>query len=112
MHVTPESLRRSVASSSRSRRLRSGAMGGCANCIILEGMLNGEKRARCKAFRNSKEARERCLDLGTVLYMVGQYLHQANEQLGVLTGLIEAAVDSSDGDPNLPEAPPEIIHID
>ena len=52
------------------------------------------------------KAQERCLDLGTVLYMVGQYLHQANEQLGVLAGFIEVAADSNDRDPNIPEAPP------
>ena len=113
MHsVTSESQKKSVASSNRSRRLCSGALRGCANCIILEGMLNGERKARHKTFQNSKEARERCLDLETVLYMVGQYLHQANEQFDTLVGFIEATTDSNDGDPNMPEALPEVIHID
>ena len=44
--------------------------------------------------------------------MVGQYLHQANEQLGTLAGFIEAATDNSVGEPNVPEASPEVIHID
>ena len=47
--VTPESLKRSTTSSSRSYCLRSGALGGCNNCVILEGILDAERKARFNA---------------------------------------------------------------
>lgn len=109
MHeLTPETVLRSVGTSRRSRRLRSGALGGCTNCQLLEAELEGQRKARSKAYRHASEAHSRCLALGTVLYKVGQLLSKVNEELLTLEGFIEAAADHA----NVPQAPPEIITID
>ena len=85
MHdLTPETVLRSVGTSSRSWRLRSGALGGCTNCMVLEAILDGERKTRSKAYQHAREAHLRCLTLGTVLYKVGQLLNQENEELCTL----------------------------
>ncbi|PON83851.1 hypothetical protein TorRG33x02_204020 [Trema orientale] len=60
--------------SSRSRRLRGGTSKGCQNCVILDGLLEAERKARHKSCKNYHEAREQCLDMGTVLYKIAQSL--------------------------------------
>ena len=72
MHdLTPETVLRSVGTSNKSRRLRSGALEGCTNYHLLEAQLDGERKACSKAYRHAREAHSRCLALGTVLYKVG-----------------------------------------
>ncbi|PON76975.1 hypothetical protein TorRG33x02_241600 [Trema orientale] len=73
--------RSATPTSSWSRRLRGETSKGCQNCVILEGMLEAERKARCKSCKNCHEAREQCLDMGTVLYKIAQNLQQATDQL-------------------------------
>ncbi|PON63324.1 hypothetical protein PanWU01x14_132340 [Parasponia andersonii] len=67
--------------SSISRWLRSGALGGCTNCVFLEGIVEAERKARRQACCNMTEAHKRCLDMGTILYDLGLALQKANDKL-------------------------------
>ncbi|PON44227.1 hypothetical protein TorRG33x02_331310 [Trema orientale] len=101
--------KRSVTpASSRSRRLRGGTSKGCQNCVILEGMLEAERKARRKSCKNCHEAREQCLDIGTILYKMAQILQQATDQLRSIEGLVDAAIDVNVGESYVLE----IIRID
>ncbi|PON89204.1 hypothetical protein TorRG33x02_150670 [Trema orientale] len=100
--------RSAAPASSRSRRLRGGTSKGCQNCVILEGMLEAERRARRNSCKNCHKAREQCLDMGTVLYKIAQSLQQATDQIRSIEGLVDAATDVNVGKSYVPE----IIRID
>ncbi|POO00829.1 RNA ligase/cyclic nucleotide phosphodiesterase [Trema orientale] len=104
----PESVKRTTGSSSQSHRLRSGCVGGCQNCVLLEGMLEAERKARRKACRNATEAREKCLHMGTTLFKIAQVLQEANEHLRSIEAHVEAAIDLNSTEPYVPH----VIRID
>ena len=50
---TLESMKTRIRTSSHNRCLRGGSLKGYTNCVILQGMLEAEKKARHKASRIS-----------------------------------------------------------
>ncbi|PON95057.1 hypothetical protein TorRG33x02_092560 [Trema orientale] len=76
--------------------------------IKMRRMLEVERKARHKASLNSTDAKEKCLDMGTTLFKIAQVLHEANEHLRSIEAYIEAAINLSSNEPNMPN----IIRID
>ena len=55
-------------------------------------MVEVEKMSHEKASRTSKEAHDQCLEIGTILYKMTQYLQQGIYQLRKIKGSVEATV--------------------
>ena len=55
---TPNSVLKHIETLSCSHRLRGGSLGRCLNCVLLEGMVEIEKRVRRKVSLTSKQARD------------------------------------------------------
>ena len=84
-------------------------MGGCLNCVALEGLLQTKHNERHHAATNVVKAHERCIDSGAALNKIANNLQQAYEELCRIEMFVDATNDYGVGEAS---NMPEIIRID